>query len=341
MLVLMYLFFEGKYKFNGDYFLNNTDGLILAVPIANSLGVPNNSINKNIGKIKNEGFEFSAEAQILRKRDFLLSLEANITISKNEVVELVPGQNEIIDTYSIIRKGESISSLYGYDYVGVNNANGNPIYRKADGTLIQGDINQQSYFIYDQANPTDLSKASSLSSNDRKVLGSSLPKYFGSFSIKSNYKTFDFSILFRYSGGNKIMNRTRQDLLGQNFTNNGDEILGRWQSASNPGDGVTPKLYAGRGNFVNLEGQTVSRFVEKGDFVKLANIQIGYTLPDVLAQKISLKGLRVFIQGQNILTITKYKGLDPELTNTGFRGAVDYNVSPFARIFTGGISLKF
>lgn len=333
--------FDGKYKFNADYFLNNTDGLILAVPVANSLGVPGNSINKNIGKIKNDGIELTAEASIIRTKDFGLSLDANLTLSRNKVEELVAGQNEIISTYSIIRVGESINSLYGYDYVGANKANGNPIYRKADGTLIQGDISQQKYFVYDPANPTNLTTASSLAASDRKILGQSLPSYFGSFGIKSNYKAFDLGILFRYSGGNKIMNRTRQDLLGQNFTNNGTEILGRWQSPENPGDGVTPRLYNGRGNFINLEGQTVSRFVESANFVKLSNIQIGYTLPESFASRIGIKALRVFVQGQNLLTFTKYTGLDPELSNTSFLGSVDYNVNPFARIYTGGISLKF
>jgi len=125
-------FVENKYRFTFDYFSNNQDGLILNAPTPPSFGIPGNSIAKNIGKLKNWGYEFSFNAALISKKDFKLSADGNLSIVKNEVIELVNHQ-DIISTYTIIREGESIRAIYGYDYVGVNMSNGNPIYRKADG----------------------------------------------------------------------------------------------------------------------------------------------------------------------------------------------------------------
>ena len=329
------LFFDGKYKFSFDYYINNQDGLILAAPIPNSLGVPGNSIDKNIGQLKNWGYEFSGEAYILRKGDLSWQVDANITFARNEVVSLVNHQ-DITAVNTIIREGESISSIYGYEYIGVNAANGNPLYQKADGTVIQGNIPNSTYYVYDEANPTTLTTTSSLSSTlDKKVFGPSLPTFFGGINSRVNYKGFDFSVMFRYSGGNYVMNSTRRDLVNMNFVNNGKEILGRWQSVDEPGDGWTPRLWFAGSTFVNLTGHATSRFIEKGDFLKLQTLTFGYTLPADLVRKAGLSSLRIFAQGQDILMLTKYTGIDPEMES----GGVDLNGTPRQKVITFGINL--
>ena len=329
------LFFDGKYSFSFDYYVNNQDGLILDAPIPNSLGVPGNSISKNIGAIKNWGYEFSGNAYLIRKNDFSWQIDANLTLSSNEVISLVAGQ-DITSENTIIREGESISSLYGYPYYGVNPANGNPIYIKADGSLVQGNIATSAYRVYDPANPSDISQASSLSSTlDKVIFGPSLPKFYGGISSKFSYKGFDLNIMFRYSGGNYVMNSTRRDLVGLNFTNNSSEILGRWQDVDNPGDGWTPRLWASGATFVNLTGHATGRFLEKGDFVKLQNITLGYNLPKNIVSRVGIDNLRVFAQGQDLFMFTKYTGIDPEMES----GGVDLNGTPRQRVVTFGINL--
>jgi len=327
--------FDGKYSFSFDYYVNDQDGLILAAPIPNSLGVPGNSIDKNIGAIKNWGYEFSAMAYVIRNNDFSWQIDANLTLAQNEVISLVAGQ-DITGTNTIIREGESISSIYGYEYVGVNAANGNPLYQKADGTVIQGNIPNSTYYVYDAANPTALTTTSSLSATaDKKIFGPSLPTFYGGINSKMEYKGFDFTATFRYSGGNYIMNATRRDLMNMNFVNNGSEILGRWQSVDNPGDGWTPRLWAAGGTFVNLSGHATTRFVEKGNFLKLQTLTLGYTLPSDLVRKAGIRSLRVFAQGQDILMLTKYTGIDPEMES----GGVDLNGTPRQKVITFGINL--
>lgn len=329
-------FLDNRYKVGFDYFVNNQDGLILGVPTPPSFGIPGNTIAKNIGKLKNWGYEFSVDAVLINKNGLKITFDGNLSLVQNKILELVDHQ-DIVQTYTIIREGESIRRLYGYDYVGVNSANGNPIYRKADGTTVQGDIPTSSYKVYNPASPADVSTASSLVSADRKMFGPTIPTFFGSFGFKAEYKGFDFNMMFRYSGGNYVMNRTRMDMMNQKFQNNSTEILGRWQSASNPGDGWTPRLWYGGDTFVNLTDNTSTRWIEKGDFLKLQNLVIGYSLPQSLLKKAGIQNLRVFAQGQDLWMLTKYTGIDPEMESAG----VDYNGTPRQRVVTFGVNFKF
>jgi TonB-linked SusC/RagA family outer membrane protein len=329
------LFIDGKYKLTFDYYMNNQDGLILAAPTPPSLGIPSNSINKNIGSMKNWGYELSGEAYLLRNSNVTWSIDGNITFAGNKVNALY-NDLDMIYNYNIIRVGESYNAIFGYEYMGVNSANGNPMYRKADGQVVQANVPTSTYVNYDPANPTNVSVAAAqLGNADKKILGPSLPKYYGAISTRAAYKGFDLNIMFRFSGGNLVMNRTRMDLLGQNFTNNSKEILGRWKSQAEPGDGWTPILWAAGGNFVNLSDQASTRWVEKGDYFKLSTLTLGYSFPKELLRRVNIESLRIFAQGQDMFMISSYKGIDPEMEN----GGVDYNGTPRQRVFTFGINL--
>ena len=303
------------------------------------MGVPGNSYYANVGKIKNSGLELTLGGDLVVTRNFKWHADVNFSTLKNEVKSLYGG-NDIIDNYTIIREGESYKSLYGYDYYGVNKSNGNPIWRKADGTLVQFDtFGDYDYKVYDPSNPTDVSEGSSLDASDRKVLGSSIPTWFGGFNNTFTYRDFDLNVFFRFSGGNKIMNATRQgSLLNMEFANNGTEILGRWQSIDNPGDGKTPKIGYGDSSVLFNDGYTDSHFVQKGDFLKLATLSLGYTLPKAFVSKLTISKMRFYVQAQNLFTITGYDGLDPE---TSSRVGVDWDGLPQQRVFTFGANITF
>lgn len=336
---------NNRVTFSAEYFSNKTKDMIINKSTAPSLGIPGNIIKINAGDMDNSGFEFSLDATVVDNGDFRWDTGANISFSKNKVSNL-PGGDDIFPEYTsntsingniIIREGEAINSLFGYEYWGVNPENGMPVYYKADGSLVQVDYDTGGYFVFDESNPGDMSQASSLSSSeDRKVLGQTTPKYFGGWSNTMTYKNFDLSFLFRFSGGNKILNYTRSELLTQEFNNNSTEILGRWQSPSNPGDGVTPKLYAS-GNAVVNNNVLSSRFVESGDFISLDNITLGYNFERELLSRAKIDALRVYVAAQNVFMITGYKGVDPEMiTSYG----VDAFGTPKSRIFSLGVNLK-
>lgn len=326
-----------------DYFSNRNDNLVLQALLPTSLGVPGNAIYRNIGDMKNTGIELSVNATIVKNHDFRWDLGVNYTNQNNKVLSLYQNKDQNVTagsgaTYAILRVGESLNSLYGYRYAGVNPSNGNPMYYKADGTKIQGNITDTKYYTVNADG--SLGTATTLSGSDQTILGNSLVKWFGGITSTLNYKGFALDMLWRYAGGNKIMNITRQEsLLNQGFTNSGREILNRW---TKPGD-VTdvPRVWYGRDNFINLNNNATSRFIEDGDFIRLDNLQLTYLIGNSLLNRISkggIKSFRVFVQGQNLVLITKYKGLDPD--NIGEQGA-DYNTIPSARTISFGLNVGF
>lgn len=331
--------FNNRLTFELAYWQKNSKDLVLEVPTPPTMGIPDNRYYDNIGKIKNSGFELTVGGTIIATSDWNWHSDINFSTVKNTVKELYGG-TDIIDNYTIIREGESYRSLYGYDYFGVNSANGNPIWKKADGSLVQFDtFGSYDYAVYDPANPADVSQSSSLTADDRKLLGSSMPTWYGGWNNTVTFRDFDLNVFFRFSGGNKIMNASRQSaLFNMEFANNGQEILGRWVSPEQPGDGMTPKIGYGDNAALFNDGFTDSHFVETGNYLKLANLAIGYTLPKAVVTKLNMSKIRFYVQAQNLCTITGYSGLDPE---TNSRQGVDWNGMPQQRSFTFGANITF
>lgn len=338
--------FKNRITGSVAYWRQDNDDMILQAPSAPSLGIPGNRIFQNIGSMTGDGIELTIDAVAVRKGNFTWRTSFNYTTQNNEVTGLVKNlqgeDQDIVENFNIIRVGESIRSFYGFEYWGVNPANGNPVYYKQDEnkTLVQQNIATGAFTTFDPSNPGATGSAATLStSTDRIVLGNSLPRWFGGFNNDFAIGNFDINLFVRFSGGNMIYNRTRADLLDQGFNNNGKEILGRWQSESNPGDGKTPKLRLNASNTVNNPNVAHTRFLEKGDFLRLANFTLGYTLPKSIAQRARIENFRVFVQATNAFVITQYSGLDPETNTNGF--GVDWNGNPQQRVFSAGVNLGF
>ncbi|MBD0286562.1 MAG: TonB-dependent receptor, partial [Flavisolibacter sp.] len=331
------------FSFTFDYFKNKNDNLVLAAPLPSSFGIPNNSISRNIGNMENKGIELSVSGDVIRSGDFRWNTSFNYTHTDNKVLSLYENQDVILPgpnngTYNILRVGESINALFGYRYAGVNSANGNPMYYKEDGTLIQGNIPNNSYFTVIKPDDATLGTATTLATTDRFVIGNVIPKWFGGFTNTFSYKNLMLEVFLRYSGGNDIYNQTKQEvLLNQFFQNNGKVILGRWTTPGQQTD--IPKQWVGKDNFINLSSQAVSRFVEKGDYLRLQNIMMAYTFNAKRLEGITrgvFKSARIYVQGQNLAIWTKYSGLDPD--NFSEFG-IDNSSVPQARTFSIGLNL--
>jgi TonB-linked SusC/RagA family outer membrane protein len=336
-------FLNSRFNLVFAYWSKNNSDIVLDVPTPPSLGVPGNVIAQNYGSIKNNGIELEIGGNIVQERNLTWRTSLNFSTQNSQVVTLV---NDIPYEHHILREGESINALYGYRYAGVNPANGNPLYYLKDNSIVQGNITDSKYYVYDPSNPGDLSKSSNLSTEDKAILGNTIPTWFGGWDNTVTWKNFDLNLFLRFSGGNKVANVTRRDLLNQQFLNNSTEILGRWQSPEKPGDGQTPKMWYGHASFVNLDGSGLSRWVEDGKFLKVQNLAIGYTLPASLCRSLFIEKARIYIQGQNLLTFTKYSGLDPEaynpasVTSVGIPG-IDWNSNPQQRTFLVGLNIGF
>lgn len=353
-------FINNRITFGFDWFKNDIDGIILSVPYSPSLGVPGGTIDQNIGQISNSGLEFTVNANAFTQGDFSWNINANFTTVKNEVIKTFPNSagvdSDVLGPNSGFqiqaRAGEPINVLYGYTWAGVNSANGFPMYVKGDGRVVQRSVVNGTYSFYDPANPTDVSNtvgaplnpADVKAGGDRQVIGNTLPKWFGGFTNTFSYKNLSLEVFLRFSGGNKIYNQTKQDvLLNQDFTNSSRELLDSW-TPENP-DSQLPRMYIINNAFVNQAGSATTRFVEDGSFLRVQNIVLSYSLPSSLFGDGDLKGtsLRVFGQIQNALTFTKYTGLDPELgiLSNGINTGIDNNVSPIGRTFTLGLNIGF
>jgi TonB-linked SusC/RagA family outer membrane protein len=317
------------------YWQKDNSDIVLDVPTPPSLGIPWNVIAQNYGRIKNNGIELEIGGNIIQNKGFTWKTAFNFSTQESKVVTLVNVPYE----HYILREGESMNALWGYHYAGVNMSNGNPMYYKKDGTIIQGNIADSKYYVYNPSNPKELTTASNLVQDDKIILGNSLPTWFGGWDNTFTVKDFDLNIFFRFSGGNKVANVTRRDMLDQGFVNSSKEILGRWQSETNPGDGSVPRLFYGKSSFINLTGDGSSRWVEDGDFLKLQNVSIGYNVPKDICKTLWVERARIYLQGQNLATFTKYSGLDPE-GYTVIPG-VDLNGNPQQRTFLIGLNIGF
>ena len=320
-----------------SYWQKNNTGIVLEVPTPPSLGVPGNQISQNYGKIDNNGIELEVSGVVLSKADFTWRTGFNIATQKSIVKHL---NAEIPSEWYVYREGESLRSIWGYQYVGVNMANGFPMYKKGNGKIIQGNPSNSNYYEYDAANPGTLGATANLNADDdRVILGPSIPTWFGGFDNTFTYKNFDLNIFFRFAGGNKVANVTQRDLMTQTFQNNSKDILNRWKSVAEPGNGQVPIGWASGNAIINLDSQGSSRWVEDGAFLKLQNIALGYNLPSQIAKKLTLEKIRVYVQAQNMLTITGYSGLDPE----GYTSAlgIDWNGNPQQKMITFGVNIGF
>jgi TonB-linked SusC/RagA family outer membrane protein len=364
-------FFDGRLNVEVDYFNNSVSDLLLLRPLASSLGVPGtgigNSIAQNIGAMQNTGFEFTLSGDILRLANgFKWSAAANMSFIKNEVISLVKGsdgKDQDIFTptgtngsYHVIRPGNPVASFFGYQSAGVSPTTGNPLFVKGDGRVVERNANTGAYGFYTPGQGFTANTAANLSTldvsagGDRRILGSAIPTWYGGLTNNFSYKGFDLEIFMRFSGGNSIMNVTRQEsLLNMQFSNNGTEILRRWTTPGQNTD--VPRVVQGNGTIINLDGLATTRFLEKGDFLRIQNIVLGYTLPQSLLSKtqdksFAIRSLRVYAQVQNLATFTSYTGLDPEVTTNTDSGqasnagiGVDFNTNPLIRTISFGLNI--
>lgn len=340
----------GPVSIEADYFINKIDDMVLDRPVAPSLGVPGGNhgeISENVGSMTNKGFELRVASQVLESNKFRWNTDFNISFIKNEVTNLISPLSG--GTTNRTEVGRSVAELYGFQWAGVNPENGNPMYYKEDGSIVQYNLAQatadRGWKTYNPNSPGDVSTAAAApSAPDMAFLGNTLPKWMGGWTNQFSYGGFDLEIFTRFSGGNYIMNETLRGLMGQGFANNHASILDRWTESGQQTD--VPKLFSGSDATVWQTGASNSRFVEKGDFVRIQNIVLGYSVPSEALNntfKGNVSSVRIFAQIQNPFTFTSYSGLDPELNqySNQLQFGIDYNNAPIIRTYSMGVSVGF
>lgn len=322
---------NNRLKFVVDYYHNNISGLVLQANPPATVGVPGGTIYTNIGSMRNSGVEFTVNAETMKRGDFTWTTSFNFTTVGNKVTALVTENADIVDSYSVASVGKRLGTYKLTRWAGVNPDNGNPMWYGANGEIKEKDLTTQTWYVDGQKSSTGLV------GDDAVYLDESgLPKYYGGLDNNFTYKNIDFGFSLVYTGGYHIYNATRASLMSNYFVNNSTEILDRWTTPGQITD--VPKLYLTE----STATQSSTRFLEKGDFLRMRTISLGYTFKDL--SKYGISNLRVYGQVYNAFVITGYKGQDPEVNytrnNTNIGISVDNRSVPQPRTYTLGLNIS-
>ncbi|KAB7726851.1 SusC/RagA family TonB-linked outer membrane protein [Rudanella paleaurantiibacter] len=319
--------FQNRLYFSADYFRrNSTDILYTNFPVPNSLGVTNLAAQNAAGML-NRGLELTANYSN-NFGGLKLNLGANVTrMADNEVTSLGPGGEETISGNSIIRIGQPFNAYYGYRVLGVfqtkEEVAGAPVQFGSPLTA-PGDLR---YADVSGANGTPDGKIDAF---DRVVIGNPFPRLIYNFNANMTYRGFDFTILFQgLDRVDRVLNGNGQLPMADDRNNALSYWLNRW-TPENPSTEL-PRL-GGVNNTV-----LSSFYIQDASFLRLKNLELGYTVPVQLSSKAGIRKLRVYASGQNILTFTKLKNFDPERTS----GGNSDRLTPLYKIYSLGLNLKF
>ena len=329
-------FFNNRLHMVFDYYIKDTDNILYNVPVTGLTGVT--SIYKNIGKMRNTGFELSVGGDIIRTQDLTWNVEANLSHNKNELRDLY-AQKQADGSYAVVpviisdgssiagtinrrlEVGEPIDTYYGKEWAGVNPDNGAPMWYK------------------DDANGNKVTTSNYSEASNYK-LGTSNPKFFGGFSTSLTYKNFDLSAVFGYSIGGQIYNYSRQeyDSDGTYTDRNQMKLHDGWSRWEKPGDIATHPV--AKYNNSDKGNSSSSRYLEDSDYLKLRSLSLGYNFN---LKQYGIQNLRVSLSGENLFTLTDYSGVDPEIpaSSGSVMGTAGAAVYPSVRRFMFGLNVTF
>ncbi|OJJ21894.1 hypothetical protein BKI52_14490 [marine bacterium AO1-C] len=325
-------FMQDRIMFSVDYYQKNTQDMLVVVPIPLHVGAGAPFVNA--GSVENTGVELMLEYR-KKEGDFKYNIGVNMAFINNTVTGLGNGNTPISSgeygtgggLITRTEVGRPIASFYGWVTDGIFQTQSEiDAHAFQNAGTAPGDIKFK-----------DMNGDGVINDDDRTFIGNPTPDFTYGITMGASYKNFDLSMFWQGVQGNDVFNAViRYDF---STTNRLATRLGYWN-----GQGSTntePRLTA---SDPNQNARISDRFVEDGSYLRLKNIQIGYTLPAPILSKIKVSKLRVYIAAQNLFTITGYKGLDPEI-GAGADGVLDLGIDrgfyPQARMFLTGVSITF
>lgn len=314
-------FFNNRLTGEFDFYTKNTTDLLLYRTLPSTSGFT--GVWSNVGELKNTGVEFSLHSNNLTGR-FVWTTDFNISLNKNMIVN-INGPEITPNSINYVIEGQPIGVFNIVKYAGVDPDNGDALY----------------YISADSDETT-----SNFNLAEKQIIGSPNPDFTGGFNNYFAYEGFDLNVLMSFVYGNLIYNGggVYQSANADWFDNQTVDQMDRWQE---PGDITNvPQARLGMGNGT----KTSSRYLSDGSYLRIRNINLGYTIPAALTSRLKMSSVRISMGVQNLYTLTKYKGWDPEVNytgagrstqNTNIIQGYDFYTAPQARTYTLGINLSF
>lgn len=322
--------FRNRLNLNFDVYNKYTYDMLLDVPVPSRSGF--SSYTQNFGEMSNKGVEISLQSVNIDMKKFRWTSDFNISFNKN-VIERIPQEITLGNSgrnTSILKQGYAVNSFYLFKQLYVDPQTGNAVYEDVDG--IDG-----------------------LTDDDRQVVGSALPDYTGGLTNRFSYGNFDFSFFFYFSVGNKILNMKDYFLVhGGSISSIGfiPRQLERWQK---PGDitdiprmtvynGEPNKNNSSANNYRGIVNDRSTRYLEDASYLRLKDVSFSYTLPRKLSAWLHLQSAKATLSASNLLTVTPYSGLDPEVSAESANqntGGYDWATVPQPRTFQVILNVVF
>ncbi|MGM0620433.1 MAG: SusC/RagA family TonB-linked outer membrane protein [Bacteroidota bacterium] len=310
----------------------------------------------NGGEMTNQGWELMADARLVRTNDWLVSINFNTSQNINSFNRLPENFNTERSTSigngqypQLVQEGEPIGSFFGFRYLGVYASDEDAVAYDADDNVILDNegrpipMQYTNTYIFKGGDPIyeDINNDGKIDLSDVVYIGDSNPDFIGGFGTNVKYKNFDFSVNFHYRLGFDIINGIAIQTEGMNNRDNQSKaVLRRWRIQGQEEEGILPRAYMNHP--ANNLGS--DRYVEKGDYLRLNNMKIGYQLSQSLCNKLGIRRASFTLSARKLLTFTNYSGQDPEVgqdASNPFWIGVDYARTPPPKVYTFSIGIGF
>jgi TonB-dependent starch-binding outer membrane protein SusC len=338
--------FQNKLIFNADYFNKVTSDMLIPYP-APTIGGSASYPWVNSGSVENNGFEIELGYQN-HTGDFTYEISGNfakvnnkvLTLSGEDAKPIIGGEVDNNTYVTVTEPGYAIGTFYVYQMDGIFQSSTEILTHAYQGPNIKpGDVK------YKDISGPDGVPDGAIDAYDRVHAGSAIPDFTYGLTVNLGYKNFDFSVFFQGVQGNKVYMQINKDIEGfyRAFPVTKRFYDDHW-TTENPSNEVPRAAWGGATN----NNRPSTRFIEDGSYVRLKNIQIGYTLPTSFSNKAKIERIRVYASAQNLLTYTKFSGLDPEMQtseNSAEEGdravGIDWGTYPTSKTYLFGLNITF
>ena len=330
---LDYAMFGGALELNADYYNALSEDLLYSVPVPAEAGATNESVTMNAASMRNTGIELSASWRNYQ-HDFKYEFSGNVTFPKNTVVSLGPSGEARNDAFTRTELGAEVGRFYGYVYEGIfqnqeeidNRVNDEGKYVTQAGAQ-PGDVAYK-----------DINNDGQITADDQTFIGSGMSKVQFGLSARFEYKGFDLSISTFGAAGYQLLDFVDMTLRSSyGMTNRSVDLMNAW-TPSNPSTTIPRVYYKATGTITN--DMFSSRYLQNGSYWKIANVEFGYNFPEGLFNGF-IRGARIYASGQNLLTISKYRGYNIDFAGGAFTPGYNYCSYPAPITAMLGVKLSF